>query len=50
MDLKKVLETFNAAYNEAFDRGDAASCAAFFTEDVLLHGAGPAHGARQRGF
>lgn len=36
MDMKKALETFDAAYNEAFNRGDAAGCAAFFTEDVLL--------------
>ncbi|HMB75418.1 MAG TPA: DUF4440 domain-containing protein [Kiloniellaceae bacterium] len=36
MDLKKILEDFHAAYNEAFDRGDAAGCAAFFSEDVLL--------------
>jgi hypothetical protein len=35
MDLGKALETFDAAYNEAFDREDAAGCAAFFTEDVL---------------
>ena len=36
MDLRKALKTFDAAYNDAFDRGDAAGCAAFFTEDVLL--------------
>lgn len=36
MDLKKILEEFDAAYNEAFDQGDAAGWAAFFTEDVLL--------------
>ena len=36
MDLKKVLEDFDEAYNEAFNRGDAAACAAFFTEDVIL--------------
>lgn len=36
MDMKKILEDFDAAYNEAFDRGDAAGCAAFFTEDVIL--------------
>ena len=36
MDLKKVLEDFDAAYNEAFNRGDAAGCAAFFTDDVML--------------
>ena len=36
MGMKKVLDDFDAAYNEAFDRGDAAGCAAFFTEDVLL--------------
>ncbi|MEZ5826912.1 MAG: DUF4440 domain-containing protein [Hyphomicrobiales bacterium] len=36
MDMKKILEDFDAAYNEAFNRGDAAGCASFFTEDVLL--------------
>lgn len=36
MDLKNALEAFDAAYNEAFNRGDAAGCAAFFTDDVLL--------------
>lgn len=36
MDMKKVLEDFDAAYNKAFNRGDAAGCAAFFTEDVIL--------------
>lgn len=36
MDMKKTLEDFDTAYNEAFNRGDAAACAAFFTEDVLL--------------
>ncbi|MEM8573889.1 MAG: nuclear transport factor 2 family protein [Pseudomonadota bacterium] len=36
MNLKRALEAFDAAYNEAFDRGDAAGCAAFFTDDVLL--------------
>ncbi|MDJ0513564.1 MAG: DUF4440 domain-containing protein [Methyloceanibacter sp.] len=36
MDLKRALEAFDAAYNEAFDRGDAAGCASFFTDDVLL--------------
>ena len=36
VDLKKVLEDFDAAYNEAFNQGDAAGCAAFFTEDVIL--------------
>jgi len=36
MDMKNVLEDFDAAYNEAFNRGDAAGCSAFFTEDVLL--------------
>jgi len=36
MDMKKVLEDFDAAYNEAFNRGDAAGCAAFFTDDVIL--------------
>jgi ketosteroid isomerase-like protein len=36
MDMKKVLEDFDTAYNEAFNRGDAAGCAAFFSEDVIL--------------
>ena len=36
MDMKKMLEDFDAAYNDAFNRGDAAGCAAFFTEDVVL--------------
>jgi uncharacterized protein (TIGR02246 family) len=36
MDLKKVLEDFDAAYNAAFNRGDAAGCAALFTEDVAM--------------
>jgi uncharacterized protein (TIGR02246 family) len=36
MDMKKILEDFDAAYNKAFDQGDAAGCAAFFAEDVLL--------------
>ncbi|MEM7223847.1 MAG: nuclear transport factor 2 family protein [Pseudomonadota bacterium] len=36
MDMKKYLEDFHAAYNEAFNRGDAAGCAAFFSEDVVL--------------
>ena len=36
MDMKKMLEDFHAAYNDAFNRGDAAGCAAFFSEDVAL--------------
>lgn len=36
MDMKKILEDFDEAYNEAFNRGDAAGCAAFFTDDVML--------------
>ena len=36
MDMKKILEDFDAAYNAAFNRRDAAGCAAFFTEDVML--------------
>jgi ketosteroid isomerase-like protein len=36
MHMKKVLEDFDAAYNKAFNRGDAAGCAAFFTEDVIM--------------
>ncbi len=31
-----MLLDFHAAYNDAFNRGDAAGCAAFFTEDVAL--------------
>ncbi|WP_419911279.1 YybH family protein [Hoeflea sp.] len=34
--MKEILEDFDAAYNEAFNRGDAEGCAAFFTEDVKL--------------
>jgi hypothetical protein len=29
IDMKKALESFDAAYNEAFNRDDAAGCAAF---------------------
>lgn len=36
MDMKEFLEDFDAGYNEAFNRGDAASCAAYFSEDVIL--------------
>lgn len=36
MDMKTILEDFDAAYNEAFNRGDAEGCAAFFTEDIML--------------
>lgn len=36
MGMKQILEDFDDAYNEAFNRGDAAGCAAFFTEDVML--------------
>ena len=36
MDMRKILEDFDEAYNEAFNRGDAAGCAAFFTDDVML--------------
>lgn len=36
MDMKKRLEEFDDAYNAAFNAGDAAACAAFFTEDVML--------------
>lgn len=36
MDMKKMLEDFDAAYNKAFNEGDAAGCAAFFSEDVIL--------------
>jgi hypothetical protein len=31
MEMKTILEDFDAAYNEAFNRGDAAGCASFFT-------------------
>ena len=33
MDMKQMLEEFDEAYNQAFNRGDAAGCAAFFTEE-----------------
>lgn len=36
MDMKRLLEDFHAAYNDAFNRGDAAGCAAFFADDVVL--------------
>ncbi len=36
MDMKEILEDFDDAYNKAFNRGDAAGCAAFFSEDVIL--------------
>jgi len=36
MDMKKILEDFDAAYNDAFNQGDVARCASFFTEDVVL--------------
>lgn len=36
MDMKKTLEDFHAAYNDAFNEGHAAKCASFFTEDVAL--------------
>jgi len=36
MDMKMFLEDFDAGYNEAFNRGDAAGCAAYFSEDVIL--------------
>jgi len=36
MDMKKTLEDFDTAYNEAFNRGDAAGCAAFFSDDIIL--------------
>jgi len=31
-----MLEDFDAAYNEAYNQGDATGCAAFFTDDVIL--------------
>jgi ketosteroid isomerase-like protein len=36
MDMKKILEDFDEAYNKAFNEGDAAGCAAFFADDVIL--------------
>ena len=36
MDMRKTLEDFHAAFSKAFNQGDAAGCAAFFTEDVAL--------------
>lgn len=35
MDIKKAIEEIDAKYNKAFNEGDAAGCAAFFTEDVI---------------
>ncbi|MEM9224416.1 MAG: DUF4440 domain-containing protein [Pseudomonadota bacterium] len=34
--MKKMLEDFHAAYNDAFNRGDATACAALFSEDIAL--------------
>ena len=36
LDMRKMLEGFHAAYNDAFNRGDAAGCAALFADDVTL--------------
>ena len=36
MDLKKAIEDKNVALKKAYDRGDAAGCVAFFTEDALF--------------
>lgn len=36
MDMKTFLEDFHEGYNEAFNRGDADGCAAFFTDDVVF--------------
>jgi uncharacterized protein (TIGR02246 family) len=35
MDIKKAIEDLDTAYNKAFNQGDAAGCAAVFTEDVI---------------
>jgi len=50
MRMKTVLEDFDAAYNEAFNRGDAAGCAAFFTEDVILLAPGQPMARGKRAF
>lgn len=36
MDAKKFLEDFGAAYDKAFNAGDAEGCAAAFADDLLL--------------
>ncbi len=36
MNMEKILNEFDEAYNKAFNAGDAKACAAFFTEDVML--------------
>jgi ketosteroid isomerase-like protein len=36
MDVKKAIEDKNVGLKNAYDRGDAAGCAAFFTEDALF--------------
>lgn len=36
MDMKKMIEGFHAAYNDAFNQGDATACAALFSEDITL--------------
>jgi uncharacterized protein (TIGR02246 family) len=36
MDVKRAIEDKNAAVKNAYNRGDAAGCAAVFTEDALF--------------
>jgi uncharacterized protein (TIGR02246 family) len=36
MDVKKAIEDKNAAFNKAYQQGDAAGCAAVFTEDAIM--------------
>jgi uncharacterized protein (TIGR02246 family) len=35
MDIKKAIEDLDAAYTKAYNKGDAAGCAAVFSEDVV---------------
>ncbi len=36
MEIRQAIEDFNARYVEAFNRGDAAALAAFYTEDATM--------------
>jgi uncharacterized protein (TIGR02246 family) len=36
MDVKQAIEEVNAAFSKAYNQGDAAGCAAVFTEDAII--------------
>jgi len=36
MEAKRAMEEKNAAWNNAYNRGDAAACAALYAEDAIL--------------